>query len=80
MGCVVNPTLKGVIFTKSILWGSMTFNPAEVKLLSESLVSLEYLIEKVPDPELRQSFCEQRARCKDRLAELEFLQKAATQS
>jgi hypothetical protein len=43
-------------------------------------VSLEYLIEKVPDPELRQSFCEQRARCKDRLAELEFLQKAATQS
>jgi len=58
----------------------MTVNPAEVQMLRESLANLEYLIEKVPESEVKQSFKAQRDRCLDRLAELESMQKAATQS
>ena len=55
----------------------MTFNPAEIEMLRSSLANLEYLIEKVPEPDVRRSFMEQRNRCQDRLAELEA-QKAAS--
>jgi hypothetical protein len=58
----------------------MTVNPAEVEMLRESLANLEYLIEKSFEPDVKQSFIEQRSRCKDRLAELEAMRKAATQS
>jgi hypothetical protein len=49
----------------------MVVNPAEIRMLQECLLNLEYLIEKIPDPECKQSFTEQRERCKGRLAELE---------
>ena len=58
----------------------MSVNPAEVQMLRESLANLEYLIAKDFEPEVKQSFVEQRNRCKDRLAELEAMRKAATQS
>jgi hypothetical protein len=53
----------------------MEFSPAEIKMLRESLANLDYLIEKVSEPEVNQSFREQRDRCKNRLAELESMQK-----
>jgi hypothetical protein len=58
----------------------MTVNPAEVRMLTECLANLEYLFEKIPEPKVKQSFQKQRDGCEDRLAELESMQKAATQS
>jgi hypothetical protein len=49
-------------------------------MLKESIANLEYLIAKLPQPEFKQSFSEQKERCMKRLAELEAVQKAATQS
>ena len=58
------------------LSGKMIINPNEIKMLRESAANLEYLIQKISDPELKKSFAEQLEHCKARLLEIETPDKA----
>jgi hypothetical protein len=54
----------------------MAVNKAELKMLKQSIANLNYLIEKAPESNNKESYREQRGRCEDRLAELEAAKSA----